>query len=52
MKDKPKYQIVEFACPKCHDTKIAYIPKEKTPTCPRCKVQMIVKELLTEGKSY
>lgn len=44
---------VEVVCPKCQRTQIVYLPKEEIPVCPDCKkVRMVVKEILTEGKSY
>jgi ribosomal protein L37AE/L43A len=42
----------EVVCPKCQRTEIVYIPKEQIPTCPDCKTQMVLRELLREGKSY
>ncbi|GAB7080725.1 hypothetical protein [Megalodesulfovibrio paquesii] len=45
-------QPVEVSCPKCQRTEIIYVPKEEMPVCPECKVRMVVKELLKEGKSY
>ncbi len=50
---RPKKQAVEVVCPKCQHTEIIYMPKEKIPICPKCqKVQMVIKEILAEGKSY
>jgi len=43
---------VEVYCPKCEHTEIVYIPDEEIPPCPRCKKQMVIKEILKEGKSY
>jgi transposase-like protein len=43
---------VEVVCPKCQRTEIVYIPKEQIPKCPDCKTQMVLRELLREGKSY
>ena len=43
---------VEVMCPKCQRTEIVYIPKEQIPRCPDCHTQMVLKELLREGKSY
>jgi ssDNA-binding Zn-finger/Zn-ribbon topoisomerase 1 len=43
---------VEVVCPKCQHTEIVYIPKEQIPKCPDCKTQMVLRELLREGKSY
>ena len=54
MKNKVKQErqeAVEVICPKCRDTRIVYFPKESMPTCPVCKVEMIVKEVLTEGNT-
>ena len=45
-------EAVEIECPKCKDTMIVYLPKETVPKCPRCGTQMVIKELLDEGKSY
>jgi ribosomal protein S27E len=49
---KDHVEAVEVVCPRCNHTEIVYIPKEPIPQCPRCKRRMIVKEILTEGKSY
>ena len=43
---------VEVVCPKCQRTEIVYIPKEQIPKCPDCKTQMVLREVLREGKSY
>lgn len=51
-KKKEKAQAVEVICPKCKHTEIVYIPTEPVPECPKCKIPMTVKEILTEGKSY
>jgi phage FluMu protein Com len=45
-------QVIEVKCPKCHRTQIITIPKEEIPKCPDCKIQMIISEVLDEGKSY
>ncbi|MBG0775533.1 MAG: hypothetical protein H0S85_03765 [Desulfovibrionaceae bacterium] len=50
--EQRKSQAVEAVCPKCKRKEIVYIPREELPKCPVCKVQMVVSELLTEGKSY
>jgi hypothetical protein len=42
-------EAIEVICPRCRRTEIVYRPKEDIP---KCKVQMLVKEVLTEGKSY
>ena len=41
-----------MVCPRCKRTEIVYLPKEEVPNCPICKVEMVVKEVLTEGKAY
>jgi transposase-like protein len=43
---------VEVVCPRCRRTEIVYIPKEPIPKCPDCQKQMVLRELLREGKSY
>ncbi len=43
---------VEVACPKCKEVQIVYLPLEQMPKCPVCNGAMIIKEVLTEGKSY
>jgi len=47
-----KDQTVEIKCPSCGHTKIVNVPKEPIPICPKCKKQMLIKEVLREGKSY
>ncbi len=43
---------VEVRCPKCGRTAIIYLPREPVPICEECNVQMDIRELLDEGKSY
>jgi phage FluMu protein Com len=43
---------LEVICPRCKFTEIVYIQKEDIPKCPNCKIQMVIKEILLEGKSY
>ncbi len=43
---------IEVKCPKCGYTEIIYVPKEEIPKCPRCGTQMMISELLDEGKYY
>ncbi|MDY0275809.1 MAG: hypothetical protein RBR42_10330 [Desulfomicrobium sp.] len=45
-----KREFIEVACPKCKKTQIIYVPEEDIPTCEFCKIKMIIKEVLTEGK--
>lgn len=49
---REKKEAVEVICPKCKRNEIVYIPKEDIPKCPDCNIKMIIRELLTEGKSY
>lgn len=50
LKNRYKREFIEVACPKCKQTKIICLPEEKIPTCEFCRVTMIIKEVLTEGK--
>ncbi len=43
-------EFVEFACPICNQRKIVCLPEESMPKCDYCKVDMVLKEILTEGK--
>ncbi|GAB7023987.1 hypothetical protein [Salidesulfovibrio brasiliensis] len=45
-------EAVEVVCPKCRSTQIVYLPMEEVPKCPDCRVEMLVSEILTEGKYY
>jgi rubrerythrin len=45
-------QAAEVVCLKCGYNEIVYIPREEIPRCPTCKKRMVVREILTEGKSY
>jgi len=49
---RKKGEPIEIKCPKCDHTQIIYIPEEDMPKCPTCNVQMVISELLDEGKSY
>lgn len=49
---RERQSLVEVVCPVCRHTEIISIPKEDIPKCPKCGKRMLVKELLTEGKSY
>jgi len=49
---RDKAEAVQVKCPICDHTEIIYIPKEEIPRCPVDDVQMIICELLDEGKSY
>lgn len=50
---KPRKQAVEVICPKCKHTEIIYMPKEELPECSECgKSRMVIREILSEGKSY
>lgn len=49
---KERAEPVEIKCPRCNRTEILYLSKEDMPKCPHCRVSMVIKELLKEGKSY
>ena len=49
---REKAEAVQVKCPRCNHTQIVYIPKEEIPKCPECGTQMVLCELLDEGKSY
>ena len=49
-KDRYQREAVEVVCPKCKRTQIVYLPDENIPKCETCKIEMIVREILTEGK--
>lgn len=48
--DRYKREFVEVACPVCDQRKIICLPEESLPRCEFCKVEMVIKEILTEGK--
>ena len=43
-------EFIEVGCPICKQTKIICLPEEQIPRCEFCKVEMVIKEILTEGK--
>lgn len=47
-----KIEPVEVYCPRCGRTQIVYLPKERIPVCPVDRIEMVIRELLDEGKSY
>ena len=49
---RDKAEAIQVKCPICDHTEIIYIPKEEIPRCPNDNVQMVICELLDEGKSY
>ncbi len=50
LKERYKREAVEVGCPKCDRRQIIYLPDEEIPDCPVCRIKMIIKEVLTEGK--
>jgi len=50
--DRLKKEPVEIICPRCRYTEIIYLPIDNFPLCPKCKIPMLISELLDEGKSY
>ncbi|MCC7221880.1 MAG: hypothetical protein IT490_14260 [Candidatus Contendobacter sp.] len=48
---RDKAEPVQVQCPRCRHTEIIYIPIENMPHCPECGAEMVIRELLDEGKS-
>lgn len=49
-KNRYKREFVEVHCPKCKRSRIICLPEEEIPSCEMCKIPMVIKEVLTEGK--
>jgi len=49
-KDAP--EPVQVRCVSCGYTNIIYLPDEPMTSCPNCHKEMVIEELLDEGKSY
>lgn len=50
LSNRYKREFVEVVCPQCKETRIIAVPEEPMPRCERCRREMIIKEVLTEGK--
>jgi uncharacterized protein (UPF0179 family) len=50
--ERGEKEPIQIICPKCRRSGIIYIPVEEMPRCPDCRVEMMIEELLDEGKSY
>lgn len=50
LSDRYQREFVEVACPVCNQRKIISLPEESIPLCEYCRVEMVLKEVLTEGK--
>ena len=50
LSDRYRREFVEVGCPICNQRKIICVPEETIPRCDFCKVEMVLKEVLTEGK--
>lgn len=48
--DRYKREFIEVYCPTCQVSKIICVPEEPMPLCDICRKNMIIKEILTEGK--
>jgi|GEM_PF-550702 len=48
--DRYAREFVEVGCPICNQRKIISLPEEPLPKCEYCRVDMVIKEVLTEGK--
>lgn len=46
----PKLESIEAVCLKCDTRKIFYLDKEPMPTCDQCGREMVIREVLREGK--
>ncbi|ACV69771.1 conserved hypothetical protein [Desulfohalobium retbaense DSM 5692] len=49
-KDRYKREFVEVECPKCRRSRVISLPEEEIPKCEYCRIPMVIKEVLTEGK--
>jgi len=45
-----KIEPIEAVCPKCGRTKIFFLNREPVPKCEVCGLEMLIKEMLVEGK--
>jgi ribosomal protein S27E len=50
LKDRYKREFVEVVCPTCRRTQIIAVPEEPMPKCVKCRLERVIKEVLTEGK--
>ncbi len=48
--DRYRREFVEVVCPICRQSRIICLPEESMPRCEICKRDMVIKEVLTEGK--
>ncbi len=48
--DRYEREFVQVVCPICRRTQIIALPEETIPKCEDCKVEMVINEVLTEGK--
>lgn len=45
-----KIEPIEAVCLKCGRTKIFFLNQESVPKCEVCGLEMLIKEILVEGK--
>jgi ribosomal protein S27E len=50
--ERGEKEPIQIRCPRCRHTEIIYLPVADLPRCPACNTQMVIEELLDEGKSY
>ena len=50
IKDRFSRAFIEVWCPHCKQSKIIAVPAEAVPKCDFCRQEMVIKEVLTEGK--
>lgn len=48
--DNGPAEAIEAVCPNCRKTKIFYLGREAMPMCEDCGLEMMIKEVLIEGK--
>jgi len=51
MTDRKK-EPVEVICPQCRRVQIVYLDKETIPECTQCGVEMILHDVLKDGKTH
>lgn len=47
---RTKIEPVEAVCPVCGETKIFFLNLEPMPKCNKCGREMVIREILVEGK--
>ena len=50
LSDHYQREFIEVGCSVCDQRKIICVPEETIPCCDYCRVEMVLKEVQTEGK--